>query len=171
MRLIRQLFWVFTTLGILLGIVLLFSFDILKIEWVSFMEIQPTFKQMEDPLPPPARSIPIEGAVVIPGMGAPDNPLPGDEASIVRGQELFAVHCQMCHGQTGEGTGPIAAFLIKFKPANLTTDITQSKSDGSIFMTITNGLEGRMPPLNENLTVSERWDVVNYVRTLKASDE
>lgn len=171
MRLLRQLFWVFTTLGVLLGIVLLFSFDIIKIEWVSFMEIQPSFRPMENPLPVPARSIPIEGAVSIPGMGAPENPMPGDEASIVRGQELFAVHCQMCHGQTGEGTGPIAAFLIKFKPANLTTDVAQSKSDGSIFMTITNGLEGRMPPLNENLTVSERWDVVNYVRTLKASEE
>jgi mono/diheme cytochrome c family protein len=76
----------------------------------------------------------------------------------------------MCHGQTGEGTGPIAAFLIKYKPANLTTDVVQAKSDGSMFMTITNGLEGRMPPLNENLTVSERWDVVNYIRTLKLAE-
>jgi hypothetical protein len=23
-----------------------------------------------------------------------------------------------------------------------------------------------MPPLNENLTVRERWDIVNYLRTL-----
>jgi mono/diheme cytochrome c family protein len=93
-----------------------------------------------------------------------------DEASVTRGQTLYAVHCQMCHGPTGEGNGTIAPFLLKFKPANLTTDVVQAKSDGSIFMTITNGLEGRMPPLNENLTVSERWDVVNYVRTLKASE-
>lgn len=170
MRLLRQLFGVFVVLGVLGAIILLFTFDIIKLEWISFMEIQPSYEQMENPLPVPARSIPIEGPVSIPGMGAPENPMPGDEASIVRGQELFAIHCQMCHGQTGEGTGPIAAFLIKFKPANLTTDIVQAKSDGSIFMTITNGLEGRMPPLNENLTVSERWDVVNYVRTLKASD-
>jgi mono/diheme cytochrome c family protein len=156
--------------GVLLGIVFIFSFDVIKIEWPSFMEIQPSYKQMEHPLPVPQSSIPIEGAVTIPGMGAPENPLPGDEASIVRGKELFAIHCQMCHGQTGEGTGPIAAFLIKFKPANLTTDVVQAKSDGSIFMTITNGLDGRMPPLNENLTVSERWDVVNFVRTLKAAE-
>jgi hypothetical protein len=38
-------------------------------------------------------------------------------------------------------------------------------------LTISNGLEGRMPALNENLTVSERWDVVNYVRTLKLDEE
>ena len=73
----------------------------------------------------------------------------------------------MCHGATGEGNGTIAPFLANFKPANLTGDVAQSKSDGSIFLTITNGLDGRMPALNENLTVSERWDVVNFVRTLK----
>ncbi len=167
MRLLRQLFWVSTVLGILLGIVLLFTYDIIKIEWISFMEIQPSYRPMEDPLPVPARSIPIEGPVTIAGM-LPENPMPGDEASITRGANLFEIHCQMCHGQTGEGTGPIAAFLIKFKPANLTSPVVQSKSDGSIFLTITNGLEGRMPPLNENLTVSERWDVVNFVRTLQA---
>ena len=167
---IRRLAVLFVAVGVLLGIVLIFSYDVIKIEWPSFMEIQPSYKQMENPLPVPQSSIPIEGAVIIPGMGLPENPVPGDEASIVRGKELFAIHCQMCHGQTGEGTGPVAAFLIKFKPANLTTDIVQAKSDGSIFMTITNGLDGRMPPLNENLTVSERWDVVNFVRTLKAAE-
>jgi mono/diheme cytochrome c family protein len=26
-----------------------------------------------------------------------------------------------------------------------------------------------MPALNENLTVRDRWDVVNYIRTLKAT--
>ncbi len=167
---IRRLAVLFGAVGVLLGIIFIFSFDVIKIEWPSFMEIQPSYKQMEHPLPVPQSSIPIEGPITIPGMGVPENPLPGDEASIARGKELFSIHCQMCHGQTGEGTGPIAAFLIKFKPANLTTDVVQAKSDGSIFMTITNGLDGRMPPLNENLTVSERWDVVNYVRTLKAAE-
>lgn len=167
---IRRFAMIFAVVGVLFGIMLLFTYDVIKVDWPSFMEIQPSYRPMENPLPPPSRSIPIEGAITIPGMGLPENPIPGDEDSIVRGHELFTLHCQLCHGPTGEGTGPIAAFLIKFKPANLTTDIVQSKSDGSIFMTITNGLEGRMPPLNENLTVSERWDVVNYVRTLKASE-
>jgi mono/diheme cytochrome c family protein len=169
MRLLRQLFGVGVVIAILGAIILLLTYDVFKLEWVSFMEIQPSYKQMDDPRPVPARSIPIEGPISIPGMGAPENPTTADEASIARGKELFAIHCQMCHGATGEGTGPIAAFLINFKPANLTTDVVQSKSDGSIFLTITNGLDGRMPPLNENLIVSERWDVVNYVRTLKAS--
>ena len=167
---IRRLSMIFIAAGLALAVILLFSYDIIKIDWPSFMEIQPSYRPMENPLPVPARSIPIEGAVTIPGMGAPENPTAADDASIARGQELFAINCQMCHGLTGTGTGPIAAFLVNFKPANLTSEVVQSKSDGSIFLTITNGLEGRMPPLNENLTVSERWDVVNYVRTLKASE-
>jgi len=167
---IQRLAMIFAVVGVLFGILMLFTYDVIKIDWPSFMEIQPSYKQMDDPLPVPERSIPIEGAIVIPGMGAPENPTVADDASIARGKELFNINCRMCHGAVGDGTGPIAPFLINFKPANLTSDVVQSKSDGSIFLTISNGLEGRMPPLNENLTVPERWDVVNFVRTLKAAE-
>ena len=33
-----------------LGVLMIFSYDVIKIDWVSFMEIQPSFKPMEDPL-------------------------------------------------------------------------------------------------------------------------
>lgn len=170
MRLLKQLAAVFAVLGVLGVLLLSFTYDVIKIDWPVFMEIQPAFKQMENPLPPPERSIPVEGAIAIPGMGAPENPTVADEASIARGAELYSLHCQMCHGAAGDGNGTIAPFLIKFKPANLTSDVVQSKSDGSMFLTISNGLDGRMPALNENLTVSERWDVVNFLRTLKAAE-
>ena len=76
----------------------------------------------------------------------------------------------MCHGATGEGTGSVSALLAN-KPANLTLDVTQSKSDGALFLTLTNGVTDRMPPMVENLTVRDRWDVVNYIRTLAATDQ
>lgn len=76
------------------------------------------------------------------------------------------IHCAMCHGPQGLGNGTIAAFLAN-KPANLTSDVVQAKSDGALFLTITNGVLGRMPALNENLTPRERWDIVNFLRTLK----
>ena len=169
MRLFRQLLGVFTVLGILLAVTLLFTFDIIKVEWISFMEIQPAYRQMEDPLPVPARSIPIDGPVAIPGMLPPENPIEADEASIARGAELYDIHCKMCHGQTFEGNGPIAPFLAN-KPANFTSPIVQSKSDGSIFLAITNGVEGKMPPMNENLLVPDRWDLVNFIRTLTVEE-
>ena len=170
MRLVKQLFWVFLTLGILLGVMELFLYDVIKIDWVSFMEIQPAHNAMEDPLPVPPRSIPVEGPAYILALGAPTNPTLADEASVTRGGQLFSAHCQMCHGATGTGNGPVAPFLIQFKPADLTSIVSQSKSDGSIFLTITNGVDGRMPALNENLNVADRWDVVNFVRTLKKAE-
>jgi len=182
MRLFKQLVIVFATLGMLAGVLFIFTFDVIKIDWVSFMEIQDSYGTQEKPLEVPAQSIPVEGAAYIPGAGAPENPVPVDETSIARGAQLFAIHCQMCHGETGEGNGTISAFLVKKKPANLTSELVQSKSDGSLFLTISNGIynpnntlfsgvefSGQMPPLSENLTVRERWDVVNYIRTLKTA--
>ena len=166
---IRRLAMIFVAAGVAFAVVLLFSFDVIKIDWPSFMEIQPSYRPMENPLPPPERSIPIEGPVAIPGMGAPENPTKADDASIARGAELYNINCKMCHGQTAEGNGPIAAFLAN-KPANLTSPVVQSKSDGSIFLTITNGVAGKMPALNENFTVPERWDLVNFIRTLKSKE-
>ncbi len=168
MRLFKQLFLVLGVVGVLGGIGMLFTYDIIKIDWPVFMEIQPSFKKMENPLHPPERSIPVEGAIAIPNMGAPENPVPADEVSVARGAQLFALHCQMCHGPAGDGNGTIAPFLVKFKPANLTLPVVQDKSDGALFLTVTNGVTDRMPALNENLTVRERWDVVNFIRTLKA---
>ena len=159
---------IFAVAAVLFGISLLFSYDVIKIDWVSFMGIQPSFKPMEDPLPIPARSIPIEGPISIPNMGAPENPITSDATSIARGQELFMINCQMCHGPGAQGNGPIAANLIN-QPANLTLPLTQTKSDGALFLTISNGVLGRMPPMNENLTVRDRWDLVNFIRTLAAS--
>ena len=169
MRLLKQLFVVFAVLAVLAGVMLLFSYDIVKVQWVSFMGIQPSYGNMEEPLPVPERSIPVEGAAYIPGMGAPENPVHADEASIQRGAELYALHCAMCHGTDGKVVdGLVAGFLATYKPANLTLPVVQNKSDGALFLTITFGIQGRMPALNENLLVRERWDVVNFLRTLAA---
>ncbi|MDP1547586.1 MAG: cytochrome c [Anaerolineales bacterium] len=181
MRLLKQLVIVFAALGVLVGALMVFAFDVIKIDWVAFMEIQDSYGSQENPLPVPAQSIPVEGAAYLPGMGEPVNPVPADDVSIARGAELYSIHCQMCHGENGQGNGTVSAFLIKKKPADLTSDLVQSKSDGSMFLAITNGIfnpdnslfpevqfSGQMPPLKENLTVRERWDVVNYLRTLSA---
>lgn len=166
MRLFKQLVVLFLVAGVLFGGLALFSMDVIKLEWVTFMEIQPSFDAQEEPLPVPARSIPVDGPAFIPNMGAPENPVEADDVSISRGETLFVLNCVMCHGQNGEGNGQVAALLAN-KPANLTLDVTQNKSDGALFLTLTNGVEGRMPPMIENLTVRDRWDMVNYIRTLQ----
>ena len=162
---LRRFAVLFSVAGVLFAILMLFTFDIIKVDWPVFMEIQPSYRPMEDPLPVPERSIPIEGPAFIPNIGAVENPVPADELSIARGRQLFAINCQMCHGQTGTGTGPIAAFLAN-RPADLTGPLVQSKTDQALFTSISLGVAGRMPPMNENLTVRDRWDLVNFIRSL-----
>lgn len=172
MNFYQRLLVVLLAVAILSGILLIFSYDVIKLEWIGFMEIQPSFKPMEQPLPVAARSIPVEGAAYIPGQGDPSNPIQTDAISVERGRVLYSVTCIQCHGPNADGNGVIAGALV-FPPANLTGDVVQSKTDGSLFLTISNGIQGtggqiHMPALNENLKVRDRWDIVNYLRTLKA---
>jgi mono/diheme cytochrome c family protein len=151
---------------ILLGVIELFAYDIFKVSWVSFMEVQPAFQPMYKPLPVPTDALPVEGAAYSLLMGVPPNPVTADQASMERGAELFKINCVPCHGPQGKGDGPVASHL-KNKPFDLTSFPIHSYTDGGIFFIISTGVPGKMPGLNENLTVRERWDVVNYVRTLK----
>ncbi len=170
----QRLLVVIAVAALLLGVLTIFSYDIVKLDWISFMEIQASFKPMEDPLPVAARSIPIEGAAYVSGQGAPANPVTADAPSVERGRILYSVTCIQCHGPKADGNGVIGGALL-FQPANLTADIVQNKPDGALFLTISNGIQGtggqiHMPALNENLTVRDRWDVVNYLRSIKSTD-
>jgi mono/diheme cytochrome c family protein len=163
---IKRLLLLLGAVVVLVGAMELFAYKVINIQWVSFMEIQPSFKPMEHPLPVPPNSIPVEGAAYIPGMGAPVNPVPSDDASVGRGSQLFQINCLICHGPAGLGNGKVASFF-EHKPANLSSPAVQNLSDGAIFLVISTGVAGRMPALNENLSVRDRWDLVNFVRTLK----
>ena len=151
---------------------LLFTYQIIHIDWISFMEIQPSFRAMEDPLPPPPNSVPVEGAAYVPGAGSAANPIPADGASLARGGSMYQIHCALCHGDQGKGDGSIATELVR-KPADLTGVNATQLSQGEIFQVITDGVQpgegrkGGMPNLRENLSVSDRWDVVNYVHSLQ----
>ncbi len=144
----------------------MFAYDVFKISWVTFMEIQPAFQPMVQPLPVATDALPVEGAAYNQLVGVPSNPVPSDATSTARGAELFSLNCAVCHGKSGKGDGPVASHL-KNKPYDLTSFPIQSFTDGGIFFIISTGVPGKMPALNENLTVRERWDVVNFVRTLK----
>lgn len=147
---------------------LLFTYDVIKLEWISFMEIQSSYKSQEDPLPLPAGSVPVQGAAYVNGLGAPVNPVPADEVSLARGKQLYDRNCALCHGPEGNGKGQFAVYLVQRRPANLLQGNALNSSDGANFMVISNGVAGAMPALKENLpTPRDRWDVVNYLRALQ----
>ncbi len=91
----------------------MFAFDMIKINWVTFMEIQPAFQPMYQPLPVATDAIPVEGAAYSLVLGVPANPVTADKTSIQRGAELFNINCALCHGADGKGDGPVASHLTE----------------------------------------------------------
>jgi mono/diheme cytochrome c family protein len=143
---------------------LLFTFEVIKLPFPTDMADQVSVAYQEGP-----RGLPAEGAVPVQGLSVvpeefPTNPIPADEVSLQRGAILYGIHCQLCHGDQGHGDGPLADRFER-TPENLTGPTIAAEFDGAVYLTISQGF-GQMPSLSENLTPRERWDVVNYVRTL-----
>lgn len=145
---------------------LLLTYEIITVAFPTDMQYQPSIDYQQGP-----RRLPPDGAVSTSGQWLivgeiPDNPVAADEVSLQRGSILYSIHCELCHGPGAEGDGPIAEFYLDRPPSDLTGPNIAAQFDGVLFRTITQGL-GDMPPLAENLTPRERWDVVNYVRSLE----
>ena len=80
-------------------------------------------------------------------------------------KKTVETNCVTCHGASGKGDGPAAAALPPPKPADWTSAKIQAESDAVLFCKISDG-RGAMPPW-KHLPDKDRWEVVNYIRTLK----
>jgi copper resistance protein D len=96
---------------------------------------------------------------------------PYSALSIAHGLQLYDDHCAVCHGTEGYGDGPAAAGL-RPRPADLTAKHTADHTAGDIFWWLTHGMMGRaMPGFQDRLSEEERWDLINVVRILSASEQ
>lgn len=93
------------------------------------------------------------------------NSLKGDTNAAARGQKLFKVLCVVCHGAKGKGDGVGGAGLTP-RPTNLTTPEFQSQTDGAIFWKIDGG-RAPMAAYKTLIPENKRWEIINYIRTLK----
>ncbi len=81
---------------------------------------------------------------------------------VAAGKALYAQSCAACHGDKGDGNGPLATAL-KPPAANFTdAQMMAAHSSQELFDTLTNG-KGAMPAFTSSLTEEQRWDVVNYL--------
>ena len=162
---------------LLLLTVLLLPSTVLAWPWSTDMMNQPSIKPQEGEMRPfPSRSIPVMG---IPTKVANreeaqnlKNPIPVSDSSVKQGRRLFRIYCAACHGLTGKRDTPVAD---KIGAIDLTDDYVQGTlSEGHIWGTITFG-SAIMPaygvpsadPMkggSNDLSVEERWHVVNYVK-------
>lgn len=141
--------------------------------WSQDMANQVSTKPQEgaDPansgmVPFPKRSVPIPGTTtIVKDAAAADklkNPIPADEKSVAMGGKLFEIYCVVCHGKAGQGDGLVGAKLA-LKPYDLSADMTRARSDGFLWGYLTFG-GAVMPTYGNDLSPTERWHVVNYVR-------
>ena len=108
-------------------------------------------------------------AAIPPEYAGLENPIPANTASLARGQAFYEANCAACHGDEGRGNGPAAAGLDP-QPAPI-AQTSQMLSDAYLFYRISEGGEmapfnSAMPAFKESLDESQRWDVINYVRSL-----
>lgn len=93
------------------------------------------------------------------------NPLNDFAKSAKNGKKIYTQMCTICHGTKGKGDG-VAGISLKPEPGNFTTDNVQNQTDGAIYWKLTNG-RAPMAAYKEILTETQRWELVNYIRTFK----
>lgn len=97
-----------------------------------------------------------------------ENPLPETPAVLVRGRHLYETYCQVCHGETGAGDGPLVPPFPA--PPSYTTGAIQSYPPGRLYHVITRGV-GQMPSYAAQIPPDDRWRLVTYVQLLQRGEE
>ena len=94
------------------------------------------------------------------------NPFATNDAHATeRGAAVFTNFCIECHGAGGVGNGPVAQRGFP-APASLVAPRAISMKDGQIFHILTYG-QNNMPSYASQLSRSDRWRVILYVRSLQ----
>jgi mono/diheme cytochrome c family protein len=145
--------------------------------WFATMRHQRSFKPYSRPLAPVAGTVPVTGVQPTADLKSADrlaNARTRTSESLNRGKFAYETYCLVCHGETGKGDGPIASGPPGgFFPAvrSLVTDDLARRSDGYLYGVIVNPLamgRGLMPAYGDKVRGTDRWDLVNYLRSLQA---
>lgn len=98
----------------------------------------------------------------------------GSQKSVDKGKDVYEANgCAGCHGEKGDGKGPIAAMLKdawgnSVKPRNFTRGIYKGGSaPGDLFRTLTTGIEGTPMPAFLQMPENDRWNLISYLLSLK----
>ena len=93
------------------------------------------------------------------------NPVAPTPDNLAAARAIFMDKCAKCHGDKGAGDGP-EAEMYDPEPANFTdAHMMNEMTDGEIFWKMTEGRKP-MPSFKNELTDEQRWELVNFLRTL-----
>jgi len=131
---------------------------------------QPHVRAFQAVMPPtPAGSVPLL---------EPIPPLPSAEEAktrmltlqptpenLARGKVYYEYYCAFCHGERGDGAGPVGESYVPV-PADLRAARIQGYSDGQLLRAMLTGA-GHDPVMNATVREPHRWYLVLYVRSFK----
>jgi cytochrome c oxidase cbb3-type subunit I/II len=99
------------------------------------------------------------------------------EEWIEEGRRLYTRRCSGCHGLKGDGNGPAATFMYKFRPRNFNQAVFKFRevkgtlaSDGDLMRTITRGVRGTAMPSWHMLPEKDRLAIIQYIKFELAVD-
>lgn len=90
---------------------------------------------------------------------------------IERGKKIYQKRCLVCHGEKGDGQGPVAPFLDP-RPRDFTTGVYKLRTTGSgepptdedLFRVLTRGVPGTAMSDWTRLSAEDRWRVIAYIK-------
>jgi mono/diheme cytochrome c family protein len=146
-----------------------------KVGWFQTMRHQRNIKPYAHPIAPVDGTVPVTGGELPVTRENADrlaNPRTRTAESLNRGQWVYQTYCLVCHGEQGRGDGPVSLQGGGPFPGvrSLVTDTLSRKSDGYIYGNIVDAARmgrGFMPRYSDKVRGTDRWDVVNYVRSLQ----
>lgn len=92
------------------------------------------------------------------------SPLEASEVDLTKGKELYDIYCNICHGNNGDGQGKL---VKREKILGIPNYADREITEGSIYHVIYYGKNAMGSHANQ-LSESERWQVVAYVLKLKS---
>ena len=144
-----------------------------KLQYMPDMADVPTAKTQKSYINPPDGSVTIN-AILYPetyeqAEAELRNPYgegsQGNAEAVKAGKVMYETYCAVCHGLDGAGKGLLGDAYPIPVPSLVRPDMT-AKKDGFFFLRISKGGE-LMPAYAYAISPGERWQLINYLRTLQ----
>lgn len=94
-------------------------------------------------------------------------PIPVDKETLDRGEKQYKIYCSICHGDFGNGDGMIVRRGFP-QPPSYNDDRLRNAPVGHFFDVSSNGW-GKMSGYSSQVSVSDRWAIVAYIKALQLS--
>lgn len=86
-------------------------------------------------------------------------------------EKAYTAFCSQCHGRNHDGLGTVGQSFAPL-PGDLRSKKVQAMSNGTLFKEISYGIPGgRQPALATTISVSDRWQIIAYLKSLGSRAE